>query len=320
MQKSIEDKTPVRVSGQQLSYAQLADINSVYAGSIGDSSALSPIPSTEVATMHDSALLAITPPDSEYIEQLSGRRAGVIEYVVQDGDLLSFIASDYGVSQVSIMWANALTNPNNIKPGQILRIPPITGVIHKVLKGDTASSLAKKYGADADRIIAYNRLPIDGSLAISSEIIIPNGVLKASRTTGIATKLATTVVAQFTHLPDLGDYFIRPTTGIITRNGAIHGRNGIDIANSYGTPIKAAADGVVAISDASGYNGGYGRYIKLSHGNGTETLYGHASKLLVEVGQSVHKGDVIALMGSTGNSTGNHLHFEVHGAKNPLAK
>lgn len=320
IQRHIEDKSLARSAMQQPSYAQMADINSIYAMSTASGVDQSPEPSTDAATVHESAIVAISPPDDDYLEQLSGKRSGVIEYIVQEGDLLSFIASDYGVSQASIIWANGLKNADSLKPGQTLRIPPISGVVHKVVSGDTAASLAKKYGADADRIIAYNRLPKDGSLSSGDEIIVPDGKLATPSVAGTAKGTAVKVASQFTHLPDLGDYFLKPTTGTITRGGAIHGRNGIDIANLYGTPILAAADGVVTIADPDGYNGGYGKYVKIVHPNGTETLYAHASKLLVTVGQEVTRGMKIALMGSTGRSTGNHLHFEVHGAKNPLVK
>jgi murein DD-endopeptidase MepM/ murein hydrolase activator NlpD len=126
------------------------------------------------------------------------------------------------------------------------------------------------------------------------------------------------VAKQFSHLPNLGDYFKLPTFGF--NWGRIHGRNGVDIANSCGTPIYAAADGAVTVADPEGWNGGFGKYIKISHPNGTETLYAHASKLLVFPGQNISRGDKIMLMGTTGRSTGCHLHFEVHGARNPLAK
>ena len=133
-----------------------------------------------------------------------------------------------------------------------------------------------------------------------------------------ATVARTTTSKPFSYLPNLADYFRLPTTGY--NWGRIHGRNGVDIANSCGTTIYAAADGVATVTDAEGYNGGFGKYIKVSHPNGTETLYAHASKLLISAGQPIAKGQAIALMGTTGRSTGCHLHFEVHGARNPLAK
>lgn len=317
--RSIEDAS-LALGIPHRSSSQMADINSIYAGIGGDSAGNSPVPSTDAATIRESAFVAITPPDGDYIEKFSGKRAGVIQYTVQEGDLLSFIASDYGVTQASIIWANDLKDADSLSPGQVLRIPPITGVVHKAVSGDSAASLAKKYGGDVERIIAYNRLPKDGSIDVGDEIIIPDGKIQQTGTSVIGATRVAAVTTKFTHLPDLGDYFMKPTTGTITRGGAIHGRNGIDIANRTGTPIYAAAGGVVAIVDAVGYNGGYGQYVKLVHPNGTETLYAHASKLLVTVGQAVAKGELIALMGTTGMSTGPHLHFEVHGAKNPLAR
>ena len=301
---------------------QLADIDSIFSGTGGDGSVISPTPSLDAMTVRDSALAAIAPPDDAYLDGLSAQRSQVTEYEVQPGDLLSFIASDFGVSVNTIIWANKLKDADSISPGMILRIPPVTGVVHKVVSGDTVATLAKKYAAKEEDIIAYNRLPQDGQLEAGEEIIIRDGKMPytaAVAVTGTASgsRLAASA-AQFSHLPNLGGYFQIPTTGF--NWGRIHGRNGVDIANSCGTPVYAAADGTVAIADADGYNGGFGKYIKLIHANGTETLYAHSSKLLVGVGQVVGKGQKIMLMGTTGRSTGCHLHFEVHGAKNPLAK
>jgi murein DD-endopeptidase MepM/ murein hydrolase activator NlpD len=297
------------------SVLQMADLSSVVAGSGGDSSGTSPIPSIDASTVNESALLAITPPDDAYLDWLSSQRSQVTTYEVQEGDLLSFIASDYGVSADSIVWANGLRSPDSIYPGQVLKIPPVSGVIHAVNAGDTVTSIAKKYGIEAEKIIAYNKLPQDGTLQQGDELIIPGGKIVSAPTGAVA---AARTTAQFSHLPDLKDYFLLPTYGY--NWGRIHGRNGVDIANSCGTPIVAAADGTVTVAAEAGYNGGFGKYIKISHPNGTETLYAHASKLLVAVGQVVGKGQKIALMGTTGRSTGCHLHFEVHGARNPLAK
>ncbi len=275
-----------------------------------------------VITDQESAFVALTPPDGDYLEHLSAERSQVSEYTVQEGDLISFIASDFGVTVNTLIWANGLKDADSISPGQTLRIPPVSGVIHKVVKGDTAAALAKKYGVEADRVIAYNRLPQDGLLETGTEIIVPDGKMPGGVSipaTG-TTRVASTARpgTQFGHLQDLGGYFKLPTFGF--NWGRIHGRNGVDIANSCGTPVYAGADGKVTVADADGYNGGFGKYIKISHANGTETLYAHSMKLLVGAGQVVGKGDKIMLMGTTGRSTGCHLHFEVHGARNPLAK
>jgi len=101
----------------------------------------------------------------------------------------------------------------------------------------------------------------------------------------------------------------------------LHNNNAVDIANSCGTPIYAAADGIViSISSGGGWNGGYGNSIKIQHPNGTTTLYAHLSSINITKGASVKQGDFIGKMGSTGKATGCHLHFEVNGAKNPFVK
>lgn len=311
--KSYIEETSASIITLSQSQNQLADIYSLTALS-GQNLGRGGESSNEVgsSTIQENSLLANNPTSTDYIE--AGFTSNhVIEYTVQPGDLLSFIASDYGVSVDSIIWANNLVNANSIKPDQVLKIPPVSGVIHKVKSGDTVASIAKKYGATTDKILTFNNLKEVQSLEIGEELIIPDGQIKSLATTKTGTQ-----PARFSYLPDLSDYFIIPTQGRISQK--IHGRNGVDMANSCGTPIYAAAGGNATIVDGVGYNGGFGQFIKLVHPNGTETLYSHASKLLITVGQSVAKGQLIALMGSTGRSTGCHLHFEVHGAKNPMLK
>lgn len=110
-------------------------------------------------------------------------------------------------------------------------------------------------------------------------------------------------------------FSIAPVSGRISSRYGVnesirnHTHKGLDIAASNGTPIKAASDGVVTYAQYN--NGGYGNLVKISHGNGVESYYGHCSKLYVKVGQTVKAGDTIAAVGSTGHSTGNHLHFEI---------
>lgn len=317
VQKTIEETSASILLNKSESSSYLADISGLTAWDNG-SSGLSkpgqggPEPSLGPTTVQDNSVFAYSPAATDYIEKTAEKRTQVIEYTVQEGDKLSFIALDYGVSIESIMWANGLRDSDSIRPDQILKIPPVSGVIHVVKRGDTISSIAKKYGVDAESIVAYNSLPQGGQLQLDDEIIVPDGKIKGSASVAVARR------SPFSYLPNLGDYFLIPTTGY--NWGRIHGRNGVDVANSCGTSIFAAADGNVAVSDGVGWNGGFGKFIKLVHPNGTETVYSHNSKLLVSVGEYVSRGQLIALMGSTGRSTGCHLHFEVHGAKNPLAK
>ncbi len=286
----------------------LANLNTLAIGG----GAIAPDRSIDLVTIQDNTVVAYTPATEDYLDSVGFRRNGIIDYEVQQGDRLTFIASDFGISIDSIRWANGLKD-DTIRPGQELRIPPVSGVIHKVKRGDTMGSVAKKYGADIETILAFNALPQSGTLDVGDEIIVPDGTIKVQ-----ASGLSTVVARQFSYLPDLGSYFSLPATGF--NWGRIHGRNGVDVANACGTSIQSAAAGKVTVADSEGWNGGFGKFVRVEHDNGTETIYAHASKLLVQVGQSIPQGTAIALMGTTGRSTGCHLHFEVHGARNPLAK
>lgn len=272
--------------------------------------------SLELTSIQQSSVIAYAPPVEDYINSAGLGRSGVIEYAVQPGDLLSFIASDYGVSVESIMWANGLRNADALTLGQVLKIPPVSGVIHKIRTGETVSSIAKKYGIEEEQIISFNGLPKDGRLDSGDEIVIPGG--RPAAVAVAPSSAASAAVKRFSYLPNLGDYFMLPTVG--SNWGRIHGRNGVDVANSCGTSIYAAADGTVVTADGTGWNGGFGKFVKIAHPNGTETVYAHGSKIHVITGQAVTRGQLIMAMGTTGRSTGCHLHFEVHGAKNPLVK
>jgi len=230
-------------------------------------------------------------------------------YVVRKGDTLSEIAEMFGVSTNTIVWANDIKR-GVIKEGQELVILPISGVRHVVKKGDTLKSLATKYKADLGDILSYNGLSADAKINAGDIVIIPDGVISATQTS-----LARTSGSQT--YPAYSGFYLRPIVGGRKTQG-IHGNNGIDLAAPTGTSILASADGKIIVSRAGGYNGGYGIYVVISHANGTQTLYAHMSKNNVSVGQNVIQGQVIGAVGSTGKSTGPHLHFEVRGAKNPF--
>lgn len=294
------------------SKAQSAELNPLSALFLGFENQV--VYQSSINTVHQTALLAFNSSENDLSGLGDGKNTTITIYTVQEGDTLSFIASDYGVSVNTIIWANKLSNIHSLKPGDELKIPPVDGVIHKVKKGDTIATIAKKYGGNEEKIIEFNVLPKNGSLQIDEELVIPDGKITSTRVAAGQKTLA----KLFAYLPNLGDFFSWPATG---RNwGRIHGRNGVDIANACGTPIYAAAIGSAATVDGVGWNGGFGKFIKLVHPNSTETIYAHLSKLLVQGGENIEKGQLIALMGTTGRSSGCHLHFEVHGARNPLAK
>jgi len=243
----------------------------------------------------------------------NGQRNQIITYTVQPGDTLGQVANDFGISVNSLIWANNLKDSDYLSPSQELKIPPVSGVIHIVKQGDTIQSIAKKYSAKEEKVIEFNGLPRDGSLEISRQIIVPDGKILLS-----GQYVAYTSNVRFARLPDLGSFFFLPVQGY--NWGRIHGRNGIDVANLCGTPVYSAAEGSIIAARESGWNGGAGKYVKISHGKEIYTLYAHLSKLLVLSGEFVSRGQLIGVMGSTGRSTGCHLHFEVHGARNPYAR
>ncbi|MCR4274617.1 MAG: M23 family metallopeptidase [Candidatus Campbellbacteria bacterium] len=243
--------------------------------------------------------------------RLSATSDQISTYIVREGDSLSTIADMFNVSINTIRWANDLSGKSLIRPGQTLVILPVTGIQHIVKKGDTVKSIAKKYKGDLDEILQYNGIEIDSALAVGSEIIIPDGEIVA-----VPSKSSVGGASRAYAGPTYAGYYMRPTRGIKTQG--LHGNNGIDIGSPAGTPIWAAAAGEVIVSSSGGWNGGYGNYVVIKHDNGTQTLYSHNSSNAVSVGQTVAQGDVIGYVGSTGRSTGSHVHFEVRGATNPF--
>jgi murein DD-endopeptidase MepM/ murein hydrolase activator NlpD len=232
----------------------------------------------------------------------------VADYVVQPGDTLQSIADSYKISVNTLLWANDLTSSSTIKVGQDLTILPTDGVLHVVKSGDTLSAIAQKYKANADDIIAFNSLANQDDIYIGDILIVPGGVMP---------KAATPLINN--QIPLADNFFIFPTQGRISQG--LHYYNAVDVANACGTPIYAAASGTVqrAVYN-NAWNLGMGNYVTILHSNGTVTYYGHFQVVFVKPGDKVNVGDRIGLMGQTGNATGCHVHFQVIGARNPLAK
>ena len=267
----------------------------------------------EIVIVDDEALLSEIGP-SGTIAEIEERPAASDEisiYVVREGDSLSQIAKMFNVSTNTIIWANDIKRGSFITPGQTLVILPVTGVRHTVVKGETVKSITKKYGGDYEEILQYNDLTLESTIAIGDVIVIPDGEIATPSYTS-----AGHVVKGSTG-PLYSGYYIKPLTAG-RRSQGLHGYNGVDYAAPVGTPILASASGDVIISKGSGWNGGYGKYIVIKHNNGTQTLYSHNSSNIVYSGQRVVQGQVIGYVGSTGRSTGPHVHFEIRGAKNPF--
>jgi murein DD-endopeptidase MepM/ murein hydrolase activator NlpD len=245
----------------------------------------------------------------------------IASYTVRPGDTLSEIAEMYGVSVNTIAWANNISAKASLQTGQTLIILPVSGVRHTVVKGETLAILARDYHGDAAEIAQYNGLE-DGQLAVGEVVIIPNGELAPAVVKTPAGKPApkgSTNPYRGGSGPILAGYYQAPLANYVKTQG-LHGYNGVDLASRQGAgaTVMAAAAGRVIISKSSGYNGGYGQYVVIEHTNGTQTLYGHLSKNLVSAGEPVEQGEPIGLEGSTGRSTGPHVHFEIRGAANPF--
>jgi murein DD-endopeptidase MepM/ murein hydrolase activator NlpD len=243
-----------------------------------------------------------------------GRRTEIIEYIIQPGDTISQIAQLFGISLSTILWENNLNFYSFIKPGQILRILPTTGVSHTVKKGDTLQKIAKFYKVEIEEIVSFNRLPADTVLVLGERLIIPGGSKGGyvpPSFENIRSRFSQIIVPPSLLVP-AGTAYIWPSSArrITQYFGWRH--TGVDIGGPKGTPIYAARAGRVIYAKC-GWNGGYGCNIRIDHGDGVVTLYAHNAlgQHFVKVGDYVEQGQVIAGMGSTGRSTGSHLHFEV---------
>jgi len=263
----------------------------------------------DISVVDGNSLVSVVGPAGSSGDEIK-EKGQINIYVVREGDTISQIAEMFNVSVNTIKWGNDIKG-NVLIPGQTLVILPVSGVRHTVKKGDTLAGITRAYKGDIKEVMDYNDVDEKSKLVVGSEIIIPNGMLITS--TSLAKSSKSSSQAQ----PEFKGYFLKPVNGSIRSQG-IHGYNGVDLAAPIGTEILASADGSVTVSRSSGWNGGYGNYIVISHPNGTQTLYSHASQNAVSVGEFVTQGQVIGYVGSTGRSSGPHLHFEVRGAKNPF--
>lgn len=271
-------------------------------------------------------------------------RNGVIQYTVEKGDTLFGIAEKYNLKPETILWGNRFTlgdDPHTIQPGQVLNILPINGVYHKWSAGEGLNGVAKFYGVKPEDIVNYpgNNLNLQQvgdfahpNIEPGTYLIIPGGHgtfsdWKTPRITRANTSSAAALGAGFCKEVSGGyigtSTFVWPSTEHYVSGYHFQpeiNHYGIDIGGATGNSIFAADTGVVVYAGWSDY--GYGNMIVIDHGNGWQTLYAHLSVIQVSCGQGVAQGATIGAMGSTGNSSGPHLHFEMRSDKfgrvNPL--
>lgn len=252
-------------------------------------------------------LTSLTPQEFETKTIVSQKpRDQVVVYQVVAGDTLSTIAEKFGVSVDTIRWANNnLSEKASLKVGQELKIPPVTGIVHKVAQGETIYSVSKKYQTDAQKIVNFpfnDFADLDTfALNIGQTLIVPDGVPPKAKP----------IVPQVPPAPLFAGgtgQLAWPTGGRITQRPVWY-HMAVDIANKAAPGIAAAEGGTVSYVSQQRY--AYGHHVIIDHGGGLQTLYAHLSQIYVEAGQSISRGQLIGKMGSTGMSSGVHLHFEV---------
>jgi murein DD-endopeptidase MepM/ murein hydrolase activator NlpD len=232
--------------------------------------------------------------EQEDTTQADRSQSGPTEYVVQSGDSLWVIAKQHNLDVTTLRDANALGERGYIRPGQVLKVPPGKGVYYRVREGDTLWELCRRYRVEESQVMKANEVKQAKAIRVGEELFLP----------GASPERAVTD-------------FIWPARGRLTSRygyrqhpmgGGRKMHNGVDVAASTGRLVKAAQSGTVK---SAGWRGRLGKAVFLNHRSGYETVYGHNSEILVKVGQKVEQGQPIARIGSTGHSTGPHVHFEV---------
>ncbi|MBI5565078.1 MAG: peptidoglycan DD-metalloendopeptidase family protein [Chloroflexi bacterium] len=274
----------------------------------------------------------VVPQANPYTTIPNRQRRDILLYTVQAGDTLFGIAALYGLTPESLLWANfdALQdNPHLLKTGMELNIPPVNGIVYTVESGDTVESIAEKYKATVEAIYQdgyeWNQLKPGQQPQAGATLIIPGGsrefkswALTQAENAPVATSSAGVPIASNSNagfckdvaagLVGTGAFVWPANEHWVSGNNYAPWHPALDIAAHLGDPIYAADNGVVVY--AGWNNWGYGNLVVIDHGNGWQTWYAHNSALYVGCGQNVFQGSTIAAAGSTGRSTGPHLHFE----------
>ena len=289
-------------------------------------------------------LAGITRKTSLHTSIPSRPRLGTIKYIVQSGDSVFGIADNFGLNPSTILWGNygvLKDSPHSLRPGQELIILPTDGTYHQWQAGEGLNSVAKYYGVDPETIINYPDNHLDPetigdyanpNIPVGTWLVIPGGKREfISWSVPVGLTRDNPAIAQILGVGSCGvvsggavgyGSFIWPTDShVLSGNDYSPETNhrGIDISGYSGSPIYATDAGVIVYAGWNDY--GYGNMIIIDHGTGWQSLYAHLSSINVICSQSVGQGDIIGAMGSTGNSTGPHLHFElmntVYGKVNP---
>lgn len=226
-------------------------------------------------------------------------------YRVKSGDMIGFIADEFNVTQDTIISVNNIKQSRLIQPGQYLKIPSMPGIIYTVKKnGETAESIAKKYEINAEKCAFVNNINVSSELNAGAVVFVPDAELDWTTRQEINGDLFKKPLHSRYWLSSPYGWRDSPFS---TGKRTFHG--GLDMAASQGTPVYPALDGKVT---AVGFNSTYGNYVIISHHSGYKTLYAHMSTVNCKKGNFVYTNTMIGRVGSTGMSTGPHLHFTVY--------
>lgn len=252
----------------------------------------------------------------------------IVKHTVELGDSVFAISKQFSIKPDSLLWANYdLLNgsPDSLRPGQELNVPPTDGILYKWKEGDTLDKVASQYKAKVDDILNWpgNKIDLTNPTFKAGDLVmIPGGsreyvdwlpAIPVRARSGTASLNSSACSGGAVG----GGGFVWPADNhFLSGNDYSDTHRGIDIAAGMGANVYAADSGVVVL--AGGVSSGYGNVIYIDHGNGFSTVYGHLSQINVRICQSVSRGQLIGLAGSTGNSTGAHLHFEVRKGGIPI--
>ncbi|MEX1195529.1 MAG: peptidoglycan DD-metalloendopeptidase family protein [Dehalococcoidia bacterium] len=323
------------VTSSSLTRANVGPVAEARAGYLKPATLLSTVPS--LIARHEAEVAATTAspaPDPTAAEAavatVNEARPSYFTYTIQPGDTMSSIAGSFGISESYLLWNNpeVSADPDLLFIGGTLLVPGVDGIVYNVTLGDTLNGIAEYYGVSVDTIVGYqaNNLTTPDSLIDGMVLVLPGGVPPATPAPVIVTDPEPGVGgpvpagADFDPTPEpeppvasIG--YVWPYYGPIStyfgepRGSSYHKGIDIDGFGNYGAAIGAAASGTVVLATWDDWGLGY--HVIIDHGDGSRTVYGHLSEIWVTQGQWVNQGETVGALGSTGYSTGPHLHFEL---------
>ncbi|WP_416487726.1 peptidoglycan DD-metalloendopeptidase family protein [Brachyspira hyodysenteriae] len=223
------------------------------------------------------------------------------EYIIEEGDNLTTISRKIGANLDTLVSVNKITNANRLRPGQKIVIPNRNGLLYTIKKDESIEEIAERYDVSLNRVLSFNKISDPNDIEVGDDIFLPGAKYTLDERIdkfGQMFSIPTTI----TRISSVFGYRVHPITGVRTKH------MGVDIPGRLNTPVYAARKGKVIFA---GYSGGYGNLVIVRHDKGYTTYYGHLNSITTRAGATVGVGVMIGRMGSTGRSTGSHLHFEV---------